>query len=104
MNLKKFLRGPLALIILAGVFVWIGVAIFTASGYREAPTQKGLDFITSGKTASATIIAGDNRVDLTLKDADPTFGKKVQFYCVTPRGDDVVKAVDDATLSGCFNV
>src|SRR6218665_1608410 len=103
MNLKKFLRGPLALIILAGVFVWIGVAIFTASGYREVPTQKGLDFITSGKTASATIIDGDNRVDLTLKDADPTFGKKVQFYYVTPRGDDVVKAVDDATLSGGFN-
>ncbi|MGY4858296.1 ATP-dependent zinc metalloprotease FtsH [Cryobacterium sp. AP23] len=96
MNVKKLLRGPLLYIILAVIAVWVGSSLLTMSGFREISTQQGLDFLKDGKVAEAKIVDGEQRVDLTLSKADSTYGEQVQFYYVTPRGEEVVDAVTAA--------
>lgn len=103
MNMKKILRGPIIYILLAIVAVWIGTSLITASGFKEVSTQQGLEFLQDDKVASAKMVDGENRVDLTLTEADDEFGKQVQFYYVTPRGADVVAAIDEANPKDGFN-
>ena len=103
MNMKKILRGPIIYIVLAIVAVWIGSSLITTSGFREVSTQEGLELLSDGKVAAAKIVDGENRVDLTLTKADGDLGTQVQFYYVTPRGDDVVNAVDQANPADGFN-
>ena len=102
MNSKKFFRGPLIWVLLALAAVWVGVSLLTASGFKEVSTDTGLQMLADGKAESAKIIDGDQRVDLVLTEADAKYGKEVQFYWVTPRGTEVVQAVNDATLSKGF--
>ncbi|HEY5221709.1 MAG TPA: ATP-dependent zinc metalloprotease FtsH [Microbacteriaceae bacterium] len=103
MNLKKIFRGPIFYIVLAVIAVWIGSSLITASGFQETTTQKGLALLQDGKVASALVVDGDQRVDLTLAQPDGKLGTKVQFYYVAPRGPEVVKAVTDAKLSQGYN-
>ncbi|MBT2517484.1 ATP-dependent zinc metalloprotease FtsH [Streptomyces sp. ISL-90] len=103
MNIKKILRGPIIYILLAIVAVWIGSSLITASGFREVSTQEGLELLDDGKVAAVKIVDGENRVDLTLAKADKDLGTQVQFYYVTPRGPDIVAAIDDANPKDGFN-
>jgi len=103
MNVKKLLRGPIPYILLAVIVVWVGSALITMSGgYRQISTQQGLEFLKQDKVAEATIVDGEQRVDLTLSSADKDLGKRVQFYYVAPRGEEVVQAVTDAHPSDGF--
>ena len=102
MNVKKLLRGPLLYIILAIIAVWVGSSLITMSGFREIPTQQGLQFLKDGKVSEAKIVDGDQRVDLTLTRADKDLGNQVQFYYVAPRGAEVVDAVTSANLKDGF--
>ncbi|HEU4758331.1 MAG TPA: ATP-dependent zinc metalloprotease FtsH [Agromyces sp.] len=103
MNVKKILRGPILYILLAIVAVWIGSSLITQSGYREVSTQKGLELLDDGKVAAVKIVDVENRVDLTLTEAEDDLGTQVQFYYVTPRGVDVVDAVDAANPADGFD-
>ncbi|MGX5695730.1 ATP-dependent zinc metalloprotease FtsH [Agromyces soli] len=103
MNMKKILRGPVIYILIAAIVVWIGASLITASGFKEVSTQEGLELLSDGKVAQAKIVDVENRVDLTLTKADEKLGSQVQFYYVTPRGADVVNAIDDANLKDGFN-
>ncbi|BDZ63973.1 hypothetical protein GCM10025877_09110 [Agromyces mangrovi Wang et al. 2018] len=102
MNFKKILRGPLLYILLAVVAVWIGSTLITASGFREVSTQQGLEFLADGDVAAVKIVDGENRVDLTLATADEEYGSEVRFYYVTPRGEDVINAVNAAAPADGF--
>ena len=102
MDMKKFFRGPLIWLLLAFAGVWVGVSLLTASGYKEVTTDVGLQMLADGKVESAKIIDGDQRVDLVLTEADPKYGSEVQFYWVTPRGTEIIQAVNDAKLSKGF--
>ena len=99
MNLKRLFRGPIIYILIAIVVVWIGTSWLMGSSVKAVTTQQGLEFLATDQVASAKIIDGEQRVDLTLKSADATYGQNVQFYYVAPRGPDVVKAVDAANLA-----
>lgn len=103
MNMKKFFRGPIIWVLLALAAAWVGVSLLTASGYKEVTTDTGLQMLSSGKVESAKIIDGDQRVDMVLSTADEKYGKEVQFYWVTPRGVDIVNAVNDANLAKGFD-
>jgi cell division protease FtsH len=103
MNFKKLFRGPFLYIILAIAAVWIGAALIGMNGYQKVDTEVGLSMLSSGKVAKATIVDTDQRVDLTLRTPDAEFGEQVQFYWVTPRGAEIVKAVNDASLADGFN-
>ncbi|MEI5583873.1 ATP-dependent zinc metalloprotease FtsH, partial [Agromyces sp. CCNWLW208] len=103
MNMKKILRGPVIYILLAIVAVWIGSSLITQSGFREVSTQQGLELLEEGKVQEVKIVDGENRVDLTLAEAEEDLGTQVQFYYVTPRGVDVLAAVDRADPEGGFD-
>ena len=84
---------------LAIIAVWIGSSLITMSGFKEVSTQKGLELLQDDKVASAKIVDGEQprRPDAHAAPT-ATLGSQVQFYYVTPRGADVVKAVDNANL------
>ncbi|TFD33757.1 ATP-dependent zinc metalloprotease FtsH [Cryobacterium cryoconiti] len=102
MKVKKLLRGPLLYILLAIVAVWVGSSLITMSGFKEIPTQQGLEFLKDGKVSEAKIVDGEQRVDLTLIKADEELGKQVQFFYVTPRGEEVITAVTNASPKDGF--
>ncbi len=102
MNVKKILRGPFLYIALAVIAVWVGSSLLTMSGFKEVPTQQGLQLLNDGKVAEAKIVDGEQRVDLTLTKAEGELGSQVQFYYVTPRGAEVVAAVTDANPKDGF--
>ncbi|HWL01561.1 MAG TPA: ATP-dependent zinc metalloprotease FtsH [Microbacteriaceae bacterium] len=98
MSFKRLFRGPIIYILIAVAVVWIGTSLVMGSGVKQITTQQGLEFLASSQVQSAKIIDGEQRVDLTLTTPDPTYGQKVQFYYVAPRGTDVVNAIDRANL------
>ncbi|MDQ1575981.1 MAG: cell division protease FtsH [Microbacteriaceae bacterium] len=103
MNVKKIFRGPILYIVLAVIAVWIGSSLITMSGFKEVSTQQGLTLLKDDKVASATIVDGEQRVDLTLVTPDKTLGSQVQFYYVAPRGTEVVNAINSAHLTKGYN-
>ncbi|WP_169251623.1 ATP-dependent zinc metalloprotease FtsH [Brevibacterium sp. 'Marine'] len=98
--LNKATKGPLVWIVLALLVVSIGALLFSQSGFSQIDTEQGLQLLGDDKVEQAKIVDKDQRVDLTLKDdftvGDKDFGKKVQFFYVEQRGEQVVKAVDSA--------
>jgi cell division protease FtsH len=103
MNAKRILRSPIPYILLGAIALWIGFSLITSVGYQQVTTQEGLSFLSGGKVSEATIIDGEQRVDMTLTTPDSKYGSKVQFYYVAPRGTEVVQAVTDANPSDGFN-
>jgi cell division protease FtsH len=101
---KGFLGRQLLVILLAGLaFVTVSVLFASGGSIRSVSTERGLELLRDDKVASATIVDTDQRVDLTLRQADGSLGKQVQFYYVAPRGADIVKAVDSASLTKGYN-
>lgn len=98
MDFKKLLRHPATFVILAIVVVILGLNLLNIGGYQQVSTKTGLEMLKDDKVQSAKIVDQENRVDLVLKKADEKYGKDVQFYFVQPRGEQIVKAIDDADL------
>jgi cell division protease FtsH len=96
MNFKRFLKGPLVYILLAVVVASVGFSLLSGSGFKQISTQDGLKLLSNDKVASAKIVDGEQRVDLTLKAAGAN-GKQVQFYYASARGTEVVSAVTKST-------
>src|ERR1700712_138331 len=97
MDLKRIFRGPLVYIVIAIVVVWVGSSLLTGTGFRSVSTEQGLKYLNDGAVQTAKVVDTDNRVDLTLKQADGTNGKQVQFNFVPAGGPQVV---DGVTASG----
>lgn len=98
MDFKKLLRGPLVYIAVGLIVVSVGFSLLGGSGFREVSTQQGLEFLADDQVESATIIDGQQRVDLVLKKADGDLGKQVQFYYAAPRGEEVITAINDSSV------
>ncbi|WP_210507697.1 ATP-dependent zinc metalloprotease FtsH [Naasia sp. SYSU D00057] len=99
MDFKRIFRGPILYIVIAVIVVWVGSSLLTGSGFRQVTTQQGLELLQGDNIQAVKIIDGDNRVDVTLQKEDPDLGKQVQFYYVTPRGEDIIAAVDASNPS-----
>src|SRR5690625_2829217 len=97
---NKATKGPLVWIVMALLVVSIGALLFSQTGFSQIDTEQGLQLLDDDKVEQAKIVDKDQRVDLTLKDDykvdGKDFGKKVQFFYVEQRGDQVIKAVDSA--------
>ncbi len=97
MDFKKLLRGPFIYILLVVVVVGIGFSLLNTSGFREISTQQGLSYLATDKVTSAKVIDGEQRVDLVL--TNPVDGgTQVQFNYATPRGPEVISAINDANI------
>ncbi len=98
MDLKRIFRGPIVYIVLAIAAVWIASSMLTTSGFKAITTQEGLSLLQGSTVESAKVVDGEQRVDLTLTTAAGDNGTQVQFYYVTPRGPEVIAAINDANL------
>jgi len=94
--MKKFLKGPWLYIAAGLLIVWVGFSFLTTVNYAPVSTKEGLAFIADGKAKEVTVTDFDQRVDVTLKAADATYGATVQFYYVAPRGAEVLRAITAA--------
>ncbi|MFM5904333.1 MAG: ATP-dependent zinc metalloprotease FtsH [Microbacteriaceae bacterium] len=103
MNFKKLLKGPAVWIILAAFIFMLGSSLSSGSEFKQVDTSTGLSLIQDGKAASVKVYEGEKRVDVTLKSADAEYGKKVQFYFVYFRGQQVVDAIAEANLTDGYN-
>lgn len=100
---KKLFKGPLIYLLLAPIIVFFGWSLISGSNTSEITTERGLELLADGKANEAVIIDGDQRVNLTLAKADEKTGTTdVFFYYVTPRGLEVVTAVNEAELADGF--
>ena len=98
-TLKALLKGPLPYILIGAFVVVLGVSLLTAGGFKPVSTQEGLELLKDNKVEKATIIDGEQRVDLELRQSFQSEGNQVQFYYVSPRGDEIVEAVNNSDVS-----
>jgi cell division protease FtsH len=103
MNLKKILSGPFVWIFLAIVILVVGTSLINNQTFKQVDTKYGLELIESGKAKSVKVFDGDQRVDVELINPDREFGSQVQFFYVSPRGDQVVETVTNANIAEGYN-
>jgi cell division protease FtsH len=103
MNLKKILSGPFIWIFLAIVILITGTSLINAQTFQQVDTKYGLELIESGKAKSVKILDGEQRVDVELTNPDSEFGSQIQFFYVAPRGEQVIDAISNSTISEGFN-
>ncbi|MBT2587119.1 ATP-dependent zinc metalloprotease FtsH [Arthrobacter sp. ISL-95] len=101
MKAKSFFKGPGIWIVVVVGLLLVAFATLAPGGSTRIDTKAGLELLSqSGKVEQAKIFDAENRVDLVLKDNlnldGQDKGKNVQFFYVTDRGPDVVKAVTNA--------
>jgi cell division protease FtsH len=94
--MKKFLKGPWLYIAAGLLIVWVGFSFLTTVNYAPVSTKEGLAFIADGKAKEVKVTDFDQRVDVTLKEADDKYGATVQFYYVAPRGAEVLRVITTA--------
>ncbi|CAB4592269.1 MAG: ATP-dependent zinc metalloprotease FtsH [Actinobacteria bacterium] len=94
--MKNFLKGPWLYIIAGLLIVWAGFSFLTTVNYSPVSTKEGLAFIDAGEVKEVTVIDRDQRVDMVLKTADETYGDHVQFYYSSPRGAQLIEAINAA--------
>ena len=96
MDFKRILRGPVVWIIVALMVLLIGTQALSGGGFQKIDTADGLQLLADGKVEQAKIVDREQRVDLTLNEDFGDKGRQVQFFYVSPRGSQVVDAVDKA--------
>ncbi|MFJ4267810.1 ATP-dependent zinc metalloprotease FtsH [Paenarthrobacter nicotinovorans] len=101
MKAKSFFKGPGIWIVVVVGLLLVAFATLAPGGSTRIDTKDGLELLSqSGKVEQAKIFDAENRVDMVLKDNlnldGQDKGKNVQFFYVTDRGPDVVKAVTNA--------
>ncbi|MFT4212692.1 MAG: ATP-dependent zinc metalloprotease FtsH [Microbacterium sp.] len=103
MDFKKITRNPLIYVLLIGLLLIVGFSLISSLGAaKQITTQEGLSLLQGTTVESVTNTDGDQRVDMTL--STPYEGATdVQFYYVSARADEVVDAIDAATLSDGYN-
>ena len=74
----------------------------SGGGYQRIDTKQGLELLDGKTVEQIKVVDGDQRVDMVLtedyKVDDRNYGKRVQFFYVEPRGDQVIKAINDAEI------
>jgi cell division protease FtsH len=107
MNYRRFLRGPAIWVLLIVVLGLFAVQVSQiGTGYQRIDTSAALQLVKDGKVAKATLVDGDQRIDLDLQSGQTYSGngvreaKKVQAFYVQPLGPTVVQEVTDAKSSG----
>ena len=98
-TVKSLITGPLPYVVVGSLVVVIGVSLLTAGGFRQVSTQEGLGLLRDNQVTSATIIDGEQRVDLELTTNVDGLGKQVQFFYVGPRGEEIVDAVTNSDVA-----
>ncbi|MET2011435.1 ATP-dependent zinc metalloprotease FtsH [Microbacterium chocolatum] len=103
MDFKKIARNPLFYVLVIGLLLIVGFSLISSlGGAKQITTQEGLELLRGDTVIEVVNTDGDQRVDMTL--SGPYDGAtEVQFYYVSARADEVVRAIDSASPTDGFN-
>jgi cell division protease FtsH len=103
MNVKKATRGPIIWVIAAIAVVIIGTQLFTPGQYKDVDTSVAIQLIQENKVDSATLINGDQRIELTLSSDYEDKGRKVMAQYIDARGPELVSLLNEHMPTNGFN-
>jgi cell division protease FtsH len=100
-NLKRYLRGPIAWIVLVILAVLVlTTVVHTSGGYSHVDTSKVIAAIRAGHVQSATVKDKEQQIQVTLKEGNEIKGhKKVYADFTTHQDDALTTALQDAGVS-----
>ncbi|PZR51596.1 cell division protein FtsH [Xylanimonas oleitrophica] len=101
MNIKKILSGPIVWIVVGLVIVALAWGAIASPSTQRIETHQGLELLQGGTVQHATVVDGEQRVELELSenfvtgsgDDERDLGRSVEFYYVEPQGETVAQAV-----------
>jgi cell division protease FtsH len=103
MDLKRLTRGPLIWLIAAMAVVFIGLRIFAPGQYQTIDTSTAIQLIRDDQVNKATMINGEQRLELKLKTPyKDKYSDVVSFY-VDARGSQLVTLLDQHKPAKGFN-
>ena len=98
MDIKRILRGPAIWVILGLVAIVGAYTLMTTPTFTQVDTSKAITLInTANQVESATLVNGDQRLELTLKtpvDVDGTKQTRVFAYYVQAREGELVTLLE----------
>ncbi len=94
MDLKRLTRGPVIWVIIGIIVLMIGARALTPPQYAPIDTSQAVELITSGQVKHAEVIDGEQKLELELKSAVDG-NTKVSTYYVEPRGQEIVRLLDE---------
>ncbi|MGL4173010.1 MAG: ATP-dependent zinc metalloprotease FtsH [Actinomycetota bacterium] len=107
MTAKRLFRGPFIWVV---IVIVIGLAVVQlgrlGESFQRIDTSSAMQLIRQGKVQEVTLVDGDQRMDLTLKEGQQFSGDgvqnatKVRAFYVSPRGGEVVTALNEARVAG----
>ncbi|MDD9205803.1 cell division protein FtsH, partial [Georgenia sp. 10Sc9-8] len=117
MKFKKLLRGPLVWVLLFVVLLMLGWSMIGGTSNQQIDTSEGLELLQQQAAdgdvvEQVEITEGTQRVQMSLtedfesEDADGNtvdHGSEVEFFYVTPQGEEVANAVREADPPEGFN-
>jgi cell division protease FtsH len=93
MDLKRLTRGPVIWVIAAVLVVFLGARLLSPNRFEQIDTSQAIAQIKADNVLSATMVNGDQRVELTL--AKPFEGhERVAAYYIDARGAELVQLLD----------
>ncbi len=102
--MKRLTRGPWIWVIVAVVVLVIGSQLFGTSRSQTIDTSQAITLISQDKVSHATLVDGDQRIDLVLKDGQTVDGAtNVTAYYISARGPELVTLLNQHTPSNGFN-
>src|SRR4051794_37595894 len=107
MDFRRILRGPAIWVLLIVVIGLFALRLGNlGESFQRIDTSSALTLIDQGKVDKVKLVDGEQRMDLTLKKGQTYTGdgvkdaSRVQAFYVTPRGEQVVDAVNSASKAG----
>jgi cell division protease FtsH len=104
MNIKKILSGPIVWIVAGLLILALAWGALMSPRTARIETYQGLELLRDGTVEHATVVDGEQRVELRLSedfvtgtgDEEQNLGRDVEFYYVEPQGDVVAEAITRA--------
>ena len=90
MDLKRLTRGPVIWVIIGLIVLMFGARALTPNQFSQVSTSTAVRLITEGKVKSATLVGGDQRIELVLKAPENEKTRVVAYY-VDARGPELVE-------------
>src|SRR5664279_5312023 len=102
MDLKRLIRGPVIWVIAALLVVIVGARVLSPNRFEPIDTSQAISLIKSGQVTSATLVNGDQRMELTVSPAYKGH-TQVETYYVDARGTQLVQLLDQYKPKNGYN-
>jgi cell division protease FtsH len=102
MDLKRLTRGPVIWVIAALLVVIVGARVLSPNRFEPIDTSEAISLIKSGQVTSATLVNGDQRMELTVSPAYKGH-TQLETYYVDARGTQLVQLLDQYKPKNGYN-